>query len=113
MEHIKSSGPAAYLLIEYQKEFELPLHNVLQENNTRWRSILIMMERILKNFHPITMSLGGNNHPYLILNNYEKDQITAIIALLQPFKECGEKISSENDVTISFIVPFFQILKPH
>ena len=35
VEHIRSSGPAAYLLIKYQKEFELPLHKVLQENNTR------------------------------------------------------------------------------
>merc|ERR1711888_479880 len=72
VEHIRSSGPAAYLLIEYQKEFELPLHKVLQENNTRWWSILIMMDRILENFDPITMTLGGNNHPYSILNNHEK-----------------------------------------
>ena len=63
VEHIKSSGPAAYLLIEYQKEFELPLLKVLQENNTRWWSILIMMERILLNFHPITVTLAGNNQP--------------------------------------------------
>ena len=113
MEHIKSSGPAAYLLIEYQKEFELPLLKVLQENNTRWWSILIMMERILLNFHPITVTLAGNNQPFLILNNDDKDKMTAIVALLQPFKECGEKLSSENDVTISLIVPFFQILKQH
>ena len=72
MEHIKSSGPAAYLLIEYQKEFELPVLKVLQENNTRWWSILIMMDRILENLDPITMTLGGNNHAYLILNNNEK-----------------------------------------
>ena len=35
VEHIRSSTPASYLLIEYQKEFEMPLLKVLQENNTR------------------------------------------------------------------------------
>ena len=39
--------------------------------------------------------------------------MTAIVTLLLPFKECGEKLSSENDVTISLIVPYFQILKLH
>ena len=29
------------------------------------------------------------------------------------FKECGEKLSSEKDVTISLIVPYFQILREH
>ena len=72
VEHIRSSGPAAYLLIKYQKEFELPLHKVLQENNTRWWSILIMMDRIMEHFHPITMTLGGNDKAFMILNNQEK-----------------------------------------
>ena len=39
--------------------------------------------------------------------------MTAIVTLLTPFKECGEKLSSENDVTISLIVPYFQILRQH
>ena len=32
----------------------------------------------------------------------------AIVALLKPFKECGEALSSEKDVTISLIVPYFE-----
>ena len=35
VEHIRSSLLASYLLISYQQELELPLHKVLQENNTR------------------------------------------------------------------------------
>ena len=42
-----------------------------------------------------------------------KKQINSIIDLLKPFKECGEKLSSETNVTISLIVPLFQILKHH
>ena len=85
----------------------------MQERNTRWWSILIMMDRIMEHFHPITMTLGGNNHAYSILNNHEKKQINSIIDLLKPFKECGEKLSSETNVTISLIVPLFQNLKDH
>ena len=113
MEHIKSSGPAAYLLIEYQKEFEIPLLKVLQENNTRWWSILLMMERILVNFDQITLTLANNNQSSLILTKDDKDRMTAIVTLLTPFKECGEQLSSENVVTISLIVPYFQILRQH
>ena len=36
-----------------------------------------------------------------------------IIRLLKPFKECGEKLSSETNVTISLVIPLFQKLKTH
>ena len=39
--------------------------------------------------------------------------MSAIVALLKPFKECGEELSSEKDVTISLIVPYFQSLRDH
>ena len=39
--------------------------------------------------------------------------MSAIVALLKPFKECGEELSSEKDVTISLIVPYFQALRDH
>ena len=37
----------------------------------------------------------------------------AIVDLLTPFKECGEALSSEKDVTISLIVPYFNNLREH
>ena len=86
VEHIRSSGPATYLLIRYQQELELPLHKVLQENNTRWWSILIMMNRIMEHIHPITLTLADNSKSYLILNTTEKTHINSIIQLLKPFK---------------------------
>ena len=58
VEHIRSSGPATYLLIKYQQELELPLLKVLQENNTRWWTILIMMKRIMENIDAITLTLA-------------------------------------------------------
>ena len=108
VEHIKSSTPATYLLIEYQKEFKMPLLKVLQENNTTLWSILLMMERILTIFNKITLTLVANNKPQLILTPEDKTNMIAIVALLKPFKECGEELSSEKDVTISLIIPYFQ-----
>ena len=113
VEHIKSSTPATYILIEYEKEFEVPLLKVLQENNTRWWTILLMMERMLVIFDQITLTLCSNNRRDFVLTPDDKKNMCAIVALLKPFKECGEKLSSEKDVTISLIIPYFQILKDH
>ena len=79
VEHIRSSVPASYLLIRYQEELELPLHKVLQENNTRWWSILIMMQRIMGHIDAITLTLGHNNKSHLILKVTEKT--TSILLL--------------------------------
>merc|ERR1711891_37591 len=71
------------------------------------------MERILVNFNQITLTPANNNQTSLILSPDDKDRMTAIVTLLIPFKECGEQLSSENNVTISLIVPYFQILRQH
>ena len=42
-----------------------------------------------------------------------QDKGCAIVKLLKPFKECGEELSSENNVTISLIVPHFNKLRQH
>ena len=72
-----------------------------------------MMDRILANFNEITLTLVDNNKSSLILTPNDKTNMSAIVNLLTPFKECGEVLSSENDVTISLIVPYFQSLREH
>ena len=113
VEHITSSGPATYLLIEYQKEFEMPLLKVLQQNNTIWWSILLMMDMILANLNEITKTLVATKKSALTLTPIDRTNMSAIVTLLRPFKECGELLSSENDVTISLIVPYFNSLRQH
>ena len=113
VEHIKSSTPASYLLIKYQEVLELPLYRVLQENHTRWWSIPLMMQSLIDNKVAITLVLADNNKSHLILTPSEIRDINLIIKLLKPFKECGEKLSSESNVTISLIIPLFDILKKH
>ena len=101
------------MLLKYQEELELPLHRVLQENNTRWWSILLMMQSLMDKMTAVTLVLGNNNKSHLILNHNDKSSICCIIKLLKPFKECGEKLSSESNVTISLIIPLFDKLKKH
>ena len=113
VEHIKSSTPSSYLLVSLQEELELPLLRVLQENNTRWWSILLMMQSILDNRIPISYLLGNQQKTHLILSGSDEDNMEAIIELLKPFKDCGEKLSSETNVTISLVIPLFQKLKQH
>ena len=113
VEHIKSSGPATYLLVQYQKELEMPLLKVLQQNNTRWWSILLMLDRMLANWDSVTLTLADNKKSALLLTDDDQDNMRAIVKLLEPFKECGEALSSENNVTISLIVPHFNKLRKH
>ena len=113
VEHIKSSTPASYLLIRFQEELELPIHRVLQENGTRWWSILLMMISLIENIDAVSLVLGQNKKGHLILTPIEIKDMNQIISLLTPFKDCGEKLSSEKNVTISLISPLFEKIKKH
>ena len=77
MEHIKSSTPSSYMLLSLQEELELPEHRVLQENNTRWWSILMMMQSIMNNRIPIAYLLGKNNKTHLILSGSDENNMQA------------------------------------
>ena len=67
----------------------------------------------MENMDAVTLTLGDNNKSNLILNLNDKFNINCIIRLLKPFKVCGEMLSSETNVTISLIIPMFEILKKH
>ena len=113
VEHITSTGSTTYLLIDHQNEFEIPLLKVLQETNAIWWSIFLLMDMILSNFNEITKTLLPTKTSALTLTASDKTNMSAILSLLRPFKECGKLLSSENDVTISLIVPHFNTLRQH
>ena len=48
-----------------------------------------------------------------MLTDSDTGRMKVIITLLKPFKECGEKLSSETNVTISLVIPLFEKLKEH
>ena len=113
VEYIRSSGPASYMLIDFQHDLEMPLLKVLQENNTRWWSILLMMERIRDNMHALMLTIAANTKYHLLLAESEQSHILLIIKLLKPFKELGDKLGSEKNVSISLVVPVIHALKDH
>ena len=72
-----------------------------------------MMQSLIDSRHAVTLVLADQNKPHLFLTRNENKDINNIINLLKPFKLCGEKLSSESNVTISLIIPMFQALKDH
>ena len=101
------------MLKHNQEMLGIPLSQLVQEVKTRWWSIIMMIERIIKNYHAVTLALANNDQSHLILTQAQKAMLIAIVELLEPFKYAGEKLSSENDVTISCVVPMFDVLKEH
>ena len=114
VEFIKSSSPASYMLIKFQEELEMPILKLLQENNTRWWSILLMMVSIKENIVPLQLTISKcKNKHHLILDDDEQDAIGHIIDLFEPFKDAAEKLGAEKQVSISLIVPVIHYLKAH
>ena len=72
-----------------------------------------MMNSLIESKHAITLVLADNNKSDLILTTNKLRDMNNIIKLLTPFKIAGEKLSSENNVTISLIIPIFERLKSH
>ena len=72
-----------------------------------------MMVSLYENKDAVTLVLVDNNRSELILTPADIKDLLNIIKLLKPFKTAGEKLSSENNVTISLIIPIFIKLKSH
>ena len=79
----------------------------MQEVTTRWWSILMLLESIMKNIDSLTIAVNNHGRESLILSITEQNEIKSIIELLKVFKYVGETLSSEKVVTISLIQPMF------
>ena len=75
------------MLITYQKQLELPLLKVLQENNTRWWSILIMLERLIEIVTAVNGVLCSQGKKHLVITKYDYDNMKLIVDLLRPFQD--------------------------
>ena len=80
---------------------------------TCWWSILAMLKSIIKSIQAIILALNESNKNHLILDQGEQRKVKEIIALLEPFKDVGEQVGKESDVTLSYIVPTMAYLKKH
>ena len=79
-----------------------------------------MMESLLENINPVILALSNANKVTMMLNQeeiqqygenhetlHETNQVQDIVNFLQVFKVVGKRLSSENEVTISCIIPMY------
>ena len=108
---VNHSNPIIYDVRKYQEELDLPPSKLMQEVTTRWWSILAMLESIHNNNDPITLALGKSDKRQLILSLTQFDRMKEIIELLKKFKIYTELFSKLDDVTITLIIPTFDMFK--
>ena len=82
VEHIKHSTNSTNMLITYQKQLELPLLKVLQENSKRWWAILIMLEKLLDIAYHVNAVLAYQGKTYLLINERDQNDMQLIVDLL-------------------------------
>ena len=111
VELVHKSSPANYKLVENQGALGMAKKKLVQENVTRWWSILTMFETIVENLQPILGVLGFFGRSKLSISHQQEAQIRAIITLMADFRVAGDILGSENEVTVSKILPTFESLK--
>ena len=70
-----------------------------------------MFETIVANMEPLLGTLGYLGRNTLGITVSQEKQMKAIIELLSDFREAGELLGSENEITVSKILPTFEALK--
>ena len=99
------------MLKDYQEQLDLPIHKLLQENNTRWWSILLMFTSLQENKEALTLTFADKDKSNIMLSTDNWKHINLLIKLFEPFKIAVEMLGSEKNVSISLIIAVFQILK--
>ena len=111
VELVHKSGPAHYKYVENQGALGMAKKKLVQENATRWWSILAMFETIVENLEPLLGVLGYMGRNTLGITHQQESQMKAIIKLMADFRVAGDLLGSENEITVSKILPTFEALK--
>ena len=70
-----------------------------------------MFISLIDNKAALTLTLYKQDKHHLILTEDDWRKIKKLIKLFEPFKKAGDMLGSENNVSISLILPVFSILK--
>ena len=111
VELMHKSTPAHYNFVENQGALGMAKKKLVQENCTRWWSILAMFESIVENMIPLLGTLGEVRRQELVISTKQEKEMEAIIVLMKPFKAAGDLLGSEKEPTVSKILPTFEGLK--
>uniref|UniRef100_A0A674MNF8 BED-type domain-containing protein n=1 Tax=Takifugu rubripes TaxID=31033 RepID=A0A674MNF8_TAKRU len=98
-------------LKEVQNQLNLPQHKLIQAVDTRWNSVLYMIDRLYEQQEAITTALcllGRNN---MCLSGEEWSHIKQAIDVLRPFEEATKEVSAEQYVTVSKVIPLVSLLQ--
>lgn len=106
--HFKHSSHANGKLREFQLQMNLPILKVKQDVVTRWNSSLIMIERLIDIKNPLSANMSSLPRAPNYLNACEWEIILDCIHILKPFEIMTAKLSGENYVTISSIIPLIR-----
>ena len=68
-----------------------------------------MLERLLEIVTAVNRVLCSQGIIHLVKTQYDYDNMKLLVDLLRPFQEATEILCAEKYVTISFVVPFFDI----
>lgn len=79
--------------------------NLIQSVSTRWNSTYFMLERIYDCLDEVNTVLCRTKHKLNLLCPEEIAIIPDILALLKPFADLNDPMSSEKNPTISLIIP--------
>ena len=105
--HFRRSCLAKNRMREIQSNLGLPLHQLIQDEPTRWNSALYMLKRIVEQ----KMAIGAYAMEYDIpqLSAHQLELANKIIKVLSPVEEITQCVSA-GAASVSVIIPFIQIL---
>lgn len=107
--HFNHSLAAKQKLHAIQDELGVERHTILQAVQTRWNSVLYMMQRMHEQRRALTLygsEFGGFNIP----EPEQWDIVSKLVLTLSPFEEVTKELS-RNDTSASCILPILAVLK--
>ncbi|XP_078018726.1 E3 SUMO-protein ligase ZBED1-like [Epinephelus lanceolatus] len=105
------STKATDKLKEVQSQLQFPQHRLIQAVDTRWNSVLYILERLHEQQQAVTTALCLLGRTTLCLNEGEWSHISQAIEALRPFEEATKEVSAEHYVTISKVIPLVSLLQ--
>jgi hypothetical protein len=109
--HFKHSALATYKLRQSQEQMGLPVLKVKQAVDTRWNSVLLMMERLLEIKDPLSVAVYNLPSSPDTLDASHWVIIRDITKIMKPLELMTIELSGEKYVTMSSIIPLVRGLQ--
>jgi hypothetical protein len=97
---------SSHSLAEYSKRAGLNLrlkHSIKQSNDTRWNSLLMMLESILLEYEAILL-LCAEKGKQGMLTSIDKVLLETTVGLLKPFADVTKILESTNTPSIQYVI---------